>query len=54
MAFWKKRSEDPWDMDPNRKREPVSFFEQEQADEEAGLLESVREQWARRRQEKQE
>ena len=29
MAFWKKRSEDPWDMDPNRKREPVMFYERD-------------------------
>lgn len=53
MAFWKKQSEDPWDMDPNRKREPVNLFEPEQEDEGTGLLESVREQWAQRRQEKQ-
>ena len=29
MAFWKKKSEDPWDMDPNRKREPVLYYERE-------------------------
>ena len=29
MAFWKKKSEDPWDMAPNRKREPVMYYEQE-------------------------
>ena len=29
MAFWKKKSEDPWDMDPNRKREPVMYYERE-------------------------
>lgn len=23
MAFWKKKSEDPWDMDPNRKQQPT-------------------------------
>lgn len=23
MAFWKKQSEDPWDMDPNRKNQPT-------------------------------
>ena len=22
MAFWKKKSEDPWDLDPNRTRKP--------------------------------
>ena len=54
MAFWKKKSEDPWDMDPNRKREPVSFLEQEQENEEPGVLEAVREQWVQRRQERQE
>lgn len=27
MAFWKKKGEDPWDIDPNRKREPVIFYE---------------------------
>ena len=54
MAFWRKKSEDPWDVDPTRKREPVSFFEQEQAGEEQGVLESVKEQWAQRRQEQQE
>lgn len=29
MAFWNKKSEDPWDIDPNRKREPVSFYERD-------------------------
>lgn len=29
MAFWKKKSEDPWDIDPNRKREPVMFYERD-------------------------
>ena len=29
MAFWKKKSEDPWDMDPNRKRKPVMYYERE-------------------------
>ena len=29
MAFWKKKSEDPWDLDPNRKREPVLFYERD-------------------------
>ena len=29
MAFWKKRSEDPWDMDPNREKEPVMFYERD-------------------------
>ena len=53
MPFWKK-SEDPWDMNPGRRKEPVSFYEQEQEDEEQGVLESVREQWTQRRQEKQE
>lgn len=24
MAFWKKRSEDPWDMDPNRLKKPAA------------------------------
>ena len=48
MPFWKK-SEDPWDMNPGRRKEPVSFYEQEQEDEEQGVLESVREQWTQRR-----
>ena len=29
MAFWKKKSEDPWDIDPNRKREPALFYEKD-------------------------
>ena len=29
MAFWKKKSEDPWDIDPNRKREPALFYERD-------------------------
>ena len=29
MAFWKKKSEDPWDMDPNQKRKPVLYYERE-------------------------
>lgn len=29
MAFWKKKSEDPWDVDPNRKRKPVMFYERD-------------------------
>ena len=29
MAFWKKKSEDPWDMDPNRRREPATFYERD-------------------------
>ena len=29
MAFWKKKSEDPWDRDPDRKREPTVFYERD-------------------------
>ena len=29
MAFWKKKSEDPWDIDPNRKRETTLFYERD-------------------------
>ena len=29
MAFWKKKSEDPWDMDPNQKRKPVMYYKRE-------------------------
>ena len=29
MAFWKKKSEDPWDMDPNQKRKSVLYDERE-------------------------
>ena len=29
MAFWRKKSEDPWDIDPDRKREPTSIYERD-------------------------
>ena len=29
MAFWKKKSEDPWDMDPNKKRNRAVYHERE-------------------------
>lgn len=29
MAFWRKKSEDPWDIDPSRKREATMFYERE-------------------------
>ena len=33
MAFWKK-SEDPWDVDPEkRRRQPVTYFESEEQEE---------------------
>ena len=25
MAFWKKKSDDPWDRDPNERRESVVY-----------------------------
>ena len=42
MAFWKKKSEDPWDIDPEKKhRETASCFETEEpADEEETPKES--------------
>ena len=29
MAFWKKKSEDPWDMDPNKKQNRAVYHERE-------------------------
>lgn len=29
MAFWRKKSEDPWDIDPSRKRETTMFYERD-------------------------
>ena len=40
MAFRRKKSEDPWNMDPNRKREPALFYERE-ADPEAEPAENA-------------
>lgn len=61
MAFWKK-SEDPWDMDPEkRKKQKTDPYEREwstdrDAPEPEGnsLLDAAREQWTRWRKEKRE
>ena len=29
MAFWRKKGEDPWDIDPSRKRETTMFYERD-------------------------
>lgn len=29
MAFWRKKSEDPWDIDPSRKRESTMCYERD-------------------------
>ena len=39
MSFWKK-SEDPWDIDPNQRRTAP-----EPEKKEPGLLDSLREDW---------
>lgn len=65
MAFWKKKSEDPWDIDPNRKREPVMFYERDpepqpepkpamKEDEGLAMPETTAEQHARAEQEEPE
>lgn len=61
MAFWKK-SEDPWDIDPEkRKKQKADLYERERStDRDApepegnGLLDAAREQWTRWRKERRE
>lgn len=61
MAFWKK-SEDPWDIDPEKRKKqtpaPDLFNDrdwgQEEPEEQRGLLDTVREQWTARWKEKRE
>ena len=42
MAFWKK-SEDPWDIDPNKRRPTPSYEAEEPQPAEKGFFESIRE-----------
>lgn len=52
MAFWKK-SEDPWDVDPNQRR-PASVYEAEESQTaEKGFFESIREDFTAWKEEKQ-
>lgn len=58
MAFWKK-SEDPWDIDPEKRKKQTPApdlydrdWGREEPEEQSGLLDAVREQWTTRRQEK--
>lgn len=50
MPFWKK-SEDPWDIDPEKQRRPTPPPEDGQADPDTGLLEDLR-AWNEARKEK--
>ena len=50
MPFWKK-SEDPWDIDPEKQRRPVPQPEDGHADPDTGLLEDLR-AWNQARKEK--
>lgn len=54
MAFWKKKSEDPWDMDPNQRKRTAALYEQESPDQGEGQLDAVRERWTQRQWEKRE
>ena len=42
MAFWKK-SEDPWDIDPNKRKSTPSFETEASQPAEKGFFESIRE-----------
>ena len=48
MPFWKK-SEDPWDIDPNQRRAAS-----EPAEKESGLVDTIREEWDAMQKERQE
>lgn len=50
MAFWKK-SEDPWDIDPDKQRRMAPLPDEEDRDPDTGLLEDLR-AWNEARKEK--
>ena len=52
MALWKK-SEDPWDIDPEKRRGAPTVYEQETEQEKAGLLDELK-SWNEARKEKKE